>query len=142
MKWKRANPLAPLKFLTRHPRDWRACTRDFLIYLGSRVFRATGTFSPFTALAGAEKMVGISLAVVGVLVGGVQAGLTRVINQDWAMKKSIYIGLSLLPLGLILLHCHKKLDDVRLSYPPIVLEALPGPPPIGSVCACTTKPTR
>ena len=47
-------------------------------------------------------MVGISLAVVGVLVGGVQGGLTRVINPKIGNEKSIYLGLSLYTLGLIL----------------------------------------
>ena len=47
-------------------------------------------------------MVGISLAVVGVLVGAVQAGLTRVINPRIGNEKSIYLGLSLYTLGLIL----------------------------------------
>src|SRR5437868_10233099 len=49
-----------------------------------------------------EKMVGISLAVVGVLVGGVQAGLTRVVNPRIGNEKSIYLGLSLYTLGLVL----------------------------------------
>ena len=47
-------------------------------------------------------MVGISLAVVGVLVGAVQAGLTRVINPRIGNEKSIYLGLSLYTLGLVL----------------------------------------
>jgi DHA1 family tetracycline resistance protein-like MFS transporter len=47
-------------------------------------------------------MVGISLAVVGVLVGAVQAGLTGVINPKIGNEKSIYLGLSLYTLGLIL----------------------------------------
>jgi len=42
-----------------------------------------------------EKLVGISLAVVGVLVGGVQAGLTRVVNPKLGNEKSIYLGLLL-----------------------------------------------
>jgi DHA1 family tetracycline resistance protein-like MFS transporter len=49
-----------------------------------------------------EKTVGISLALVGVLVGGVQAGLTRVINPKIGNEKSIYLGLSLYALGLVL----------------------------------------
>ncbi len=47
-------------------------------------------------------MVGISLAVVGVLVGAVQGGLTRVVNPRIGNEKSIYLGLSLYTLGLIL----------------------------------------
>ena len=45
-------------------------------------------------------MVGISLAVVGLLVGIVQAGLTRVINPKIGNEKSIYLGLLLYSLGL------------------------------------------
>ena len=47
-------------------------------------------------------MVGISLAVVGLLVGGVQAGLTRVINPKLGNEKSIYLGLLLYTAGLVL----------------------------------------
>lgn len=47
-------------------------------------------------------MVGISLAVVGLLVGLVQAGLTRVVNPRIGNEKSIYLGLWLYTLGLVL----------------------------------------
>ncbi len=46
-------------------------------------------------------MVGISLAVV-VLVGLVQAGLTRIVNPRLGNEKSIYIGLFLYTIGLVL----------------------------------------
>jgi MFS transporter, DHA1 family, tetracycline resistance protein len=49
-----------------------------------------------------EKMVGISLAVVGLLVGLVQAGLTRVINPKIGNERSIYLGLFLYSIGLLL----------------------------------------
>jgi DHA1 family tetracycline resistance protein-like MFS transporter len=45
-------------------------------------------------------LVGISLAVVGVLVGGVQVGLTRVLNPKLGDAKSIYLGLGLYTVGL------------------------------------------
>lgn len=47
-------------------------------------------------------MVGISLAVIGLLVAIVQAGLTRVINPKLGNERSIYLGLSLYSLGLVL----------------------------------------
>jgi len=47
-------------------------------------------------------MVGISLGVVGVLVGGVQAGLTRVVNPKIGNENSIYLGLSLYTIALVL----------------------------------------
>jgi DHA1 family tetracycline resistance protein-like MFS transporter len=47
-------------------------------------------------------MIGASLAVVGLLVGGVQAGLTRVVNPKLGNEKSIYLGLALYALGMLL----------------------------------------
>ena len=47
-------------------------------------------------------MIGISLGVVGLLVAAVQGGLVRVINPKIGNEKSIYIGLGLYALGLLL----------------------------------------
>lgn len=47
-------------------------------------------------------MIGISLTVVGVLTGLVQGGLTRVLTPKIGNEKSIYLGLSLYALGLVL----------------------------------------
>ena len=47
-------------------------------------------------------MIGISLGVVGLLVGAVQGGLVRVINPRIGNEKSIYVGLGLYTLGLLL----------------------------------------
>ena len=47
-------------------------------------------------------MIGLSLAVVGLLVGGVQAGLTRVVNPKLGNEKSIYIGLAFYAFGMLL----------------------------------------
>ena len=49
-----------------------------------------------------EKLVGYSLAVVGLLVGAVQAGLTPIVNPKLGNEKSIYLGLLLYTLGLVL----------------------------------------
>lgn len=47
-------------------------------------------------------MIGISLGVVGLLVGAVQGGLVRVVNPRIGNEKSIYVGLGLYTLGLLL----------------------------------------
>ena len=49
-----------------------------------------------------EKMVGISLGVVGILVAIVQGGLTRFVNPRIGNEKSIYIGLMLYTIGMFL----------------------------------------
>jgi DHA1 family tetracycline resistance protein-like MFS transporter len=47
-------------------------------------------------------MIGASLAVVGLLVGAVQAGLTRIVNPRLGNERSVYIGLSLYAIGMLL----------------------------------------
>lgn len=49
-----------------------------------------------------EKMVGISLGVVGLLVGLVQGGLIRWTSPRLGNQKSIYVGLSLYTVGMLL----------------------------------------
>jgi DHA1 family tetracycline resistance protein-like MFS transporter len=100
--WKRANPFGSLKFLTRHPEIGGLALSFFLIYLGGQSVQGNWNFFTMYRFNWSEKMVGISLAVVGVLVGAVQAGLTRVIIPKIGNEKSIYLGLSLYTLGLVL----------------------------------------
>jgi DHA1 family tetracycline resistance protein-like MFS transporter len=47
-------------------------------------------------------MIGISLGLVGLLVGIVQGGLIRIINPLLGSKRSVYVGMALYTLGLIL----------------------------------------
>ncbi|MEO8582175.1 MAG: TCR/Tet family MFS transporter [Flavitalea sp.] len=100
--WKRANPFGSLKFLTKHPEIGQLALCFFLIYLGAQAVQGNWNFFTIYRFHWSEKMVGISLAIVGVLVGAVQGGLTRVINPKIGDVKSIYIGLSLYALGLVL----------------------------------------
>ena len=100
--WKRANPFGSLRFLTTHPEIGGLAFCFFLIYLGAQSVQGNWNFFTIYRFHWSEAMVGISLAVVGVLVGGVQAGLTRVINPRIGNEKSIYLGLGLYTLGLVL----------------------------------------
>lgn len=100
--WRRANPFGSLKFLVKHPEIGGLAFSFFLIYLAAQSVQANWNFFTSYRFGWSDKMIGISLAVVGVLVGGVQAGLTRVINPKIGNEKSIYLGLSLYTLGLVL----------------------------------------
>jgi DHA1 family tetracycline resistance protein-like MFS transporter len=101
-EWRRANPFGSLKFLRSHPEIGGLAFSFFLIYLGAQSVQGNWNFFTIYRFHWSEKMVGISLTVVGVLVGAVQAGLTRVINPKIGNEKSIYLGLSLYTLGLVL----------------------------------------
>jgi DHA1 family tetracycline resistance protein-like MFS transporter len=101
-EWKRANPFGSLKFLTSHPEIGGLAISFFLIYLAAQAVQSNWNYFTIYRFGWSDRMVGLSLAVVGVLIGGVQAGLTRVINPRIGNEKSIYLGLSLYTLGLVL----------------------------------------
>ncbi len=100
--WKRANPFGSLQFLRKYPNIGGLAICFFLIYLSAQSVQSNWNFFTIYRFNWSEKMVGLSLAVVGLLVGGVQAGLTRVINPKLGNEKSIYLGLILYTLGLTL----------------------------------------
>jgi len=100
--WKRANPLGSLRFLTRHAEIGGLALSFFLIYLGAQAVQGSWNFFTIYRFDWSEGMIGVSLTVVGVLTGLVQAGLTRVLNPKIGNEKSIYLGLSMYALGLIL----------------------------------------
>jgi MFS transporter, DHA1 family, tetracycline resistance protein len=100
--WKRANPFGSLLLLKRYPTVGGLAISFFLIYMGAQSVQGNWNFFTIYRFHWSEKMVGISLAVVGVLVGLVQAGLTRVVNPKIGNERSIYLGLFLYSLGLVL----------------------------------------
>jgi DHA1 family tetracycline resistance protein-like MFS transporter len=100
--WKRANPFGSLRFLTKHPEIGGLAISFFLIYMAAQSIQGNWSFFTMYRFNWSKKMVGISLAVVGVLIALVQAVLTRVINPKIGNEKSIYLGLSLYTLGLVL----------------------------------------
>src|SRR5678816_2316420 len=101
-EWKKANPLGSLRFLRKAPTIAGLALCYFLIYLAAMSVQGNWNYFTMYRFHWTEKLVGISLAVVGLLVGVVQAGLTRVINPKLGNEKSIYVGLLLYTLGLIL----------------------------------------
>lgn len=100
--WKRANPFGSLLLFKRYPIIGKLAISFFLIYMAAQSVQANWNFFTIYRFQWTEKMVGISLAVVGLLVGLVQGGLTRVINPKLGNERSIYLGLLLYSLGLVL----------------------------------------
>ncbi len=100
--WKRANPLGALQFLKKYPSIGGLAISFFLIYLAAQAVQGNWSFYTIYRFGWSEKMVGISLAVVGLLVGAVQGGLIRIINPILGNEKSIYTGLLLYSAGLVL----------------------------------------
>jgi DHA1 family tetracycline resistance protein-like MFS transporter len=101
-EWERCIPGVSLYNLKRYPALIGLVVALFLVYLGSHAVQSNWSFFTIERFKWDSWMIGISLTVVGVLVGGVQAGLTRVVNPRLGNEKSIYIGLTLYAVGMLL----------------------------------------
>ncbi|HLV47058.1 MAG TPA: TCR/Tet family MFS transporter [Flavobacterium sp.] len=100
--WKRANPVGSFKFLKKHPEISALTTALILIYIAGHAVQSNWSFFTMYQFSWTERMVGISLGVVGLLVGLVQGVLIRWINPKIGDKKSIYYGLLLYAFGMLL----------------------------------------
>ena len=101
-EWIRANPFGSLKHLNKFPGIWGLVLSLVLIYIAGHSVQSTWSFFTIERFHWSEGMIGISLAVVGVLVAAVQGGLIRVVNPLLGNERSIYIGLTLYTIGLFL----------------------------------------
>jgi MFS transporter, DHA1 family, tetracycline resistance protein len=101
-EWKKANPFGAFKFLRKNPSIGNLAICYFLIYLAAMAVQGNWNYFTIYRFNWTEKLVGISLAVVGGLVAFVQAGVTRWVNPRLGNEKSIYIGLMLYATGLVL----------------------------------------
>ncbi len=100
--WKRANPVGALLNLKRYPKLIGLVIAIFLLYVGSHAVHSNWSYFTMYRFNWDEKMVGISLGAIGLLVGIVQGGLVRWINPKLGNEKSIYMGLALYTIGMCL----------------------------------------
>lgn len=98
--WKRANPIGAFLNLKKYPSLIGLILAIFILYVGSHAVHSNWTFYTMYRFHWDAKMVGISLGVVGLLVGIVQGGLVRWINPKIGNEKSIYLGLALYTIGM------------------------------------------
>jgi len=101
-EWKRANPLGSLLQLRKYPSVAGLIGSLILIYLAAHSVQSNWSFVNIEKFKWTPKLIGISLGIVGFLIALVQGLLIRVINPRIGNEKSVYVGLSLYTLGLLL----------------------------------------
>ena len=101
-EWIRTVPGVSLLKLRRYPSLNGLVLSLLLVYIGSHAVHSNWSFFTIERFGWSPGMIGVSLAVVGLLVGVVQAGLTRVVNPKLGNEKSIYTGLALYAVGMLL----------------------------------------
>ncbi len=100
--WKRANPVGSLLHLKKYPAITGLAFSILLIYIAAHSVMSTWSYFGMYRFNWDEKMVGLSLGAVGIMVAVVQGGLIRYINPKLGNEKSIFAGLGLYALGLLL----------------------------------------
>ena len=102
LDWKRANPIGSLAHLRKYPIVSGLVISFFCIYLASHAVQSNWAYYTSYKFNWTIPMISISLTVVGLLVGIVQGGLIRYTMPKLGEKNSVYIGLSLFALGMLL----------------------------------------
>jgi DHA1 family tetracycline resistance protein-like MFS transporter len=125
--WKRANPLGSMKQLKKHPSLGGLIICFLLIYIASHAVQSNWSFFTIEKFNWDAKMIGISLGVVGVFVALVQGLLTRVVNPRLGNEKSVYAGLLLYTLGLLLFAFASQTWMMFVFLIPYCLGGIAGP---------------
>ena len=100
--WKRANPIGSFKFLKKHPEISGLIAALILIYIAAHAVQSNWSYFTMYEFSWTERMVGISLGVMGAVVGLVQGVLIRWTTPILGEKKSIFYGLAFYALGMLL----------------------------------------
>lgn len=102
LNWKRANPIGSLMNIRRYPIVSGLAVSFFCIYIAAHAVQSNWAYYTIYKFKWNSLMVGISLSVVGVLIAVVQGGLIRVVIPKFGEKNSVYLGLSMNILGMML----------------------------------------
>lgn len=101
-EWKRANPGGSLRALKKFPIVLGMVTSLVLVYISSHAVQSNWSYYTIEKFHWDARMIGISLAVVGVVFAVVQGGLIRVIIPKLGQERSVYVGLGFYALGYFL----------------------------------------
>lgn len=100
--WKRANPIGSLLFLGKHREISGLIIALILVYIGIHAVQSNWHFFTMYQFGWSERMVGISLGLLGLLLALVQGVLIRWTILKLGEQKSIYYGLACYAIGLLL----------------------------------------
>lgn len=126
-EWKRANPFGAFKHLKKYPAVAALALSFFLVYMAGQSVQSVWAFFGIERFKWSEKVIGLSLGMVGLLVGLVQGVLIRYINPKLGNTKSIYIGFGMYALGLVLFACATQGWMMFVFLVPYCLGGISGP---------------
>jgi len=100
--WKKIYPFGSIIKLKKYPAIGELFISLSLVYLAAHAVQSNWNYFTKYRFEWSDKLIGVSLAVVGALVALVQAGLIRIINPKIGNERSVYLGLMFYSIGLFL----------------------------------------
>ncbi|MDB5127519.1 TCR/Tet family MFS transporter [Mucilaginibacter sp.] len=100
--WKRANPMGSLLQLKKYPAVIGLATCLFIVYFAGHAVQSVWTYYTMEKFKWSEDVVGYSLGFIGLTIAIVQGGLIRVAIPKLGQNRSIWIGLVLYAIGMLL----------------------------------------
>ncbi len=100
--WKRANPVGTLQSLWKYPVIAGLLISLTLVYIAMHAIQSNWSYYTMEKFEWGPRLIGISLTVIGVASALVQGVLIRIIIPKLGQKRSVYVGLSLYAIGLLL----------------------------------------
>ncbi|MDK7375477.1 MULTISPECIES: TCR/Tet family MFS transporter [Weeksella] len=125
--WKSANPIGSIRFFAKYKPILLLMVAMFFMYMAGHAVNTTWTFFTMYRFGWDEKMVGISLAVVGVMVSLVQGFLVRWSNPKFGNAKNILTGLTINMIGLFLFSIAKESWMLIVFLVPYCIGGIAGP---------------
>lgn len=125
--WKKANPVGALLNLKKYPNIIGLVFAIFLVYIGSHAVHSNWSYFTMYQFKWDEKMVGLSLGMIGLMVGIVQGGLIRWVNPKIGNHKSILYGLALYTFGMFLFAIANQSWMMFVFLIPYCLGGIAGP---------------
>jgi len=101
-QWARANPVGSLLQLKKYPAITGLIGSLILIYIAAHAVQSTWSYYSMKKFNWHENEVGISLGVIGAMIAIVQGLLIRKTMPALGQEKSVYIGLLLYGIGMVL----------------------------------------
>lgn len=101
-RWSRANPMGSLLHIKKYPGIGALVGALILVYIAGHAVQSNWTFFTIAKFNWSEKVIGYSLGMFGVLIAAVQGGLIRYVNPRLGNERSVYTGLALYTIGMLL----------------------------------------
>ena len=126
-EWRRANPLGSLLHIKKYPGIGALVGSLILVYIAGHAVQSNWTFFTIAKFNWSEKVIGLSLGMFGILIALVQGGLIRYTNPRLGNEKSVYTGLALYTIGMLLFAFVNKDWLLFLFMIPYCLGGIAGP---------------